>query len=251
MKKLFLAIIISLALTGPAFAYSIDGSVADWGINLSAASTIGYLNTHLPSGGNDIDYGTPEDNANASSPVNTYVGPGYTTGNAYDAEALYFDNDANYAYIALISGTKPNDTYTPGDILIDTDNNGSYDAAIRFSSTGNFSVVTGVTAWNNVSYSQHSIANYWTAKTWTTIYTTGFSSIYAANPNSHYVWESAVPLSYLGLSYGDNLTLHWTMKCGNDYLNTRADVNSTPEPASLSLLGIGLLGLAGLRKKNA
>ncbi|CAD7772621.1 MAG: hypothetical protein KIIPBIDF_00374 [Candidatus Methanoperedenaceae archaeon GB50] len=82
--------------------YVIDGKVSDWGIDLFAASSKGYLNSHLPSGGLDIDYIT-EDNAYNGGGWQ-YVGPGYTYQNYFDAEAIYFDNDQDYAYIAIIQG---------------------------------------------------------------------------------------------------------------------------------------------------
>ena len=53
-------------------------------------------------------------------------------------------------------------------------------------------------------------------------------------------------MSYLNLSAqpgspDQDVWIHWTMKCGNDYLNLHGDVNAVPEPSSLSLLAGGLL----------
>lgn len=87
---------------GVPIGYVIDGDVSDWGIDLFAASSKGYLNSHLPSGGLDIDYIT-EDNAYNGGGWQ-YVGPGWTYQNYFDAEAIYFDNDQDYAYIAIIQG---------------------------------------------------------------------------------------------------------------------------------------------------
>ena len=98
------AFVLFFGIFEVSMGYVIDGKVSDWGIDLFAAgaSSKGYLDTHLPSGGLDIDYIT-EDNAYNGSGWQ-YVGPGYTYQNYFDAEAIYFDNDQYYAYIAIIQG---------------------------------------------------------------------------------------------------------------------------------------------------
>ena len=45
----------------------------------------------------------------------------------------------------------------------------------------------------------------------------------------------------------ENIGLHWTMKCGNDVIEGAAPV---PEPSTMLLLGSGLVGLWGIRKKR-
>ncbi len=58
-------------------------------------------------------------------------------------------------------------------------------------------------------------------------------------------------LTALGLSGDLEVDAHWTMSCGNDYINGDFSTTAVPEPTTLPLLGLGLLGLIAGRKKLA
>lgn len=55
-----------------------------------------------------------------------------------------------------------------------------------------------------------------------------------------------------GLNLGESgsFAIGWQPNCANDVLYNTLDYTPTPEPTTLSLLGLGLLGLFGSRKKR-
>ncbi|KRT54294.1 PEP-CTERM sorting domain-containing protein [endosymbiont of Ridgeia piscesae] len=72
----------------------------------------------------------------------------------------------------------------------------------------------------------------------------------------HYMIETSVDLALLNLgSLNDfDLRVHWTANCNNDWIQLDMQHAQVPEPASLVLLAIGLIGFAGrkrLRRKQA
>jgi len=266
MKKLIVGVAgfcLLLFVGSQAYGYVIDGLLGDWGINLSLATSKGYLDSHTPSGGLDIDYIT-EDNADGRAGWQK-VGPGWTYGgNSFDTEAMYFDNDQNNGYLAVVQGlpitggTAPyNPWFLPGDIGIDVDGDGAYEYGIDVSeynpATKKAKLYSNPT-WEDVHYSAFSEANPWRISSGSYLNLIDF--VYSGNQNTHYVLEAAVPLSYFGLSAnpGDAVSpigAHWTMECGNDYLNLDATVNPVPEPSTILLIGAGLLGLLfEVSKKN-
>ena len=252
IRSFMIAVFSVLLIAAPCFAsYVIDGDINDWGIDLSQAQVKGYLNTHNPQGGVDIDY-VHEDNADDNDGW-VKVGPGWSIGNSFDAEALYFDNDSENAYIALIqgmpdSGALANGRWLPGDIAIDADNDQDtgykgYELGLvmRDHDTLLAGSLYSVSSWNNSYYYQHRAANPWNIEA---VKGDGnaVEFVYSNNPvNGHYVTEASIPLAFLGLSAetGSSLRLHWAQQCGNDNLNLNADVNPVPEPGSMALLFCG------------
>ena len=249
-----------------------DGNIADWGVTFTSEGwKKNYLQAHLPVGKNDVDYVT-EDNADKNS-RNELVGPGYTQGNTYDAEAMYFDNDRNYGYIAIVTGLSPTEsTYPAGDILLDTgqfqlggaNERSLYQYVIDIGESKLYKLTGDAnhrSAWKNVAFSEYAESNPWRATHNNNKRTFIADVLFHYSPaaiQTHYFLEARFPLAGLGLSAnpGDpdqDLWLHWTMKCGNDVLNLKADIDpvSTPEPATFALLLSGLgFGWRSFRNKK-
>ena len=82
----------------------------------------------------------------------------------------------------------------------------------------------------------------------------GYSSLGFADGYETFVIEAIIDTALLGLTLGDELAVHWTMECGNDAIDVSAtvgpdSVTPVPEPTTLLLLGSGIVGIVGLRKK--
>jgi len=87
--------------------------------------------------------------------------------------------------------------------------------------------------------------------------TNGLNSVASGNVNIVDVPNSG--LDYLSISFdisalhmkpGDLMGLHWGMSCGNDVIEGAFDPGIVPEPSTVFLIGIGLLGVLGIGRKR-
>ncbi len=278
MRKVVSVLLVLLAFFlyyhAYANAYSIDGSLTDWGISLNDAVSLGYLDSNVPAKAS-VDYVTEDNTDSSHGWVN--VGPGWSNGNNYDAEAIYFDNDSTYGYIAIVTGVGPGSYWKAGDIglnvtpdtayLVDQDSSGTggsntttpYEYGIALVDSDSDGIpdkgtLKRVTRWYNVRYDDPNTYDFTASDPWAILDGTTNRDVplsySSAAINGHYVIETRFLLSDLWLNPGDEFNIHWTMKCGNDFLTLEAKVDPVPEPGTILLVGTGLIGLALGRKKK-
>ena len=187
-----------------------------------------------------------------------YLTPGYG-GQAYDVEYLGLFVTDTKLYFGLQTGLELADPATsgypqPGDIAIDIGDNDSYDYGIRFW-TNPIELISATSEPLDVAYSQHSISDPWrlvgdSVDTPLNTYEISFDTGKDSFGNDTNIIEGYIDLAVLGLTgFDQDISAHFTMYCGNDYGDATATA-PVPEPATMLLLGTGLLGLAGFGRKK-
>jgi hypothetical protein len=275
MKKLsLLAItIVGMTLLGVsayALDITVDGNVNDWGIQVKNNNASNW-NTSAE----DVVSVTEDYNDTDTS---GRIFPGWG-GQKYDAEGLYVTYDTDYLYLLIVTGLKPtgwgeslagpgNKTILPGDVAIAFDQDITQ-AEFGLETTGsNAGGLYQVSKWGSSPYNWQADGSYKTKydqdgngygsitdpteiQGGTLLGTNSLVYQQIAGASQHYAIETAIDLSLFGDYWktGDTFSLHWTMTCGNDAIDVK-NVTITPEPGTLLLVGVGLLGGFGIIRKR-
>lgn len=258
-------------------AYTVDGDLSDWGVDLSAAHA-GDDSAWHPDGWS-VDY-VIEDNIDPSlsgCDWTGYCARGYHTvteekmgrylqpagGEHYDIEALYFDDDSQYGYFGIVTSLPP-EGYTdrwnrhvdPADLAIDLDNDPS---------TGHMGYEYGIKL-TGANKGQICLHPRWT--TGTSFPENGPAVMSCDGPESivvgtasvsyqstgiydegieNFIVEVAAPREALGNPKSKVLSnLHVTITCGNDVAEIGDYQWDHDVPEFGTLAALALLGGAGL-----
>lgn len=207
---------------------------------------------------------------------NGYVNPGWG-GQAFDAEYLFYKLDGNTLSLGLQAGfdletgkvVHSGKNYWAGDLALSFDGDASnYEYAVDFgllTKDYNQNLVGGptginpaglysVTAWNTGVYYGFTSSNPFAMDSGDLkgVLSANISGDDTVGGDLSYYRIVSFNLSDIGIVADNGFALdgHWTMSCGNDAINGKTEIAPVPEPASMLLLGTGLVGLAGICERK-
>ena len=239
-----------------AFGITVDGKLDEWGVTPDVHGSSSHW---TPNAG---IYMSEED----TPPSQDRVWPGYG-GQKFDVEGMYITSDDMNLYYAIVTGFPSGGAngypYFPGDIGFDFGTIAYYEYAIPVVNRNGFTQGTlyqvpsngwkkGLWGTGNPYGYHDDLSDPAYILNGTATATQGGNLIYTDHwhegnqtvsyNGNHWVIEGYMPWEAFGSNRWQNIRMHWTMSCANDYLNVDMPAH-TPEPGSIALLGLGLVGI--------
>jgi hypothetical protein len=281
MKKTLvnLMVIAGIAFSASAQAITIDGKLDDWGVQANGSASGWTPNT-------DVLFTQEDQKGSGNYKLNPgWGGQAYDA----EAMYVNWDKNNLYIAIATghnpnTTNNPSGNSYGSGDIAINFGLDNTWDYGIELLGSANTTkahVYSGVNwdygLWTtsgayvgnpngNVATADHAHPTSILSGTdMSTLpsrigevrYTTVGQNNYGNTPSDlHYFYEISIPLAAFGNDWGigSQFNIHWTENCANDSISVIGKIDArnqtVPEPGTLALIPLGLLGLAALRRRK-